>query len=168
MVCGGVPVAAARNPMWGPGFLSIGIGAGRDCDGQVLVFHDVLGIEDRITPKFVRRYADVKSVSVAGLEAYAADVRSRAFPDDTESYHLSADAAETLGLPYENIIVDTADTDTGPHCMGTFASRGTHRVGNAVIMAAQEAREVMLQVAADAEQPDGEDPMDDAELRDQL
>ncbi len=58
-------------------------------------------------------------------------------------------AAETLGLPIENIIIDTADTDTGPHCMGTFASRGTHRVGNAVIMAAREAREVMLQVAAD-------------------
>ncbi|WP_205857400.1 molybdopterin cofactor-binding domain-containing protein, partial [Phytoactinopolyspora endophytica] len=44
-------------------------------------------------------------------------------------------AAETLGMPMEDIIVDTADTDTGPHCMGTFASRGTHRVGNAVIMA---------------------------------
>jgi CO/xanthine dehydrogenase Mo-binding subunit len=58
-------------------------------------------------------------------------------------------AAETLGLPVENIVIDTADTDTGPHCMGTFASRGTHRVGNAVIMAAREAREVMLQVAAD-------------------
>ena len=58
-------------------------------------------------------------------------------------------AAETLGLPYENVLVDTADTDTGPHCMGTFASRGTHRVGNAVVMAAREAREVMLQVAAD-------------------
>ena len=58
-------------------------------------------------------------------------------------------AAETLGLPFENVLVDTADTDTGPHCMGTFASRGTHRVGNAVIMAAREAREVMLQVAAD-------------------
>lgn len=58
-------------------------------------------------------------------------------------------AAETLGLPIEQIIVDTADTDTGPHCMGTFASRGTHRIGNAVIMAAQEAREVMLEVAAE-------------------
>src|ERR1700752_3111097 len=58
-------------------------------------------------------------------------------------------AAETLGLPYENIIVDTADTDTGPHCMGTFASRGTHRVGNAVIMAAQEARVGMLDVGAE-------------------
>jgi CO/xanthine dehydrogenase Mo-binding subunit len=66
-------------------------------------------------------------------------------------------AAETLGLPYENIIVDTADTDTGPHCMGTFASRGTHRVGNAVIQAAQEAREVMLSVAADELEVDAED-----------
>lgn len=58
-------------------------------------------------------------------------------------------AAETLGLPLEQILIDTADTDTGPHCMGTFASRGTHRVGNAVIMAAREARQVMLEVAAD-------------------
>jgi CO/xanthine dehydrogenase Mo-binding subunit len=58
-------------------------------------------------------------------------------------------AAEVLGIPFETVIVDTADTDTGPHCMGTFASRGTHRVGNAVIMAAREAREVMLQVAAE-------------------
>ncbi len=58
-------------------------------------------------------------------------------------------AAETLGVPYENVWVDTADTDTGPHCMGTFASRGTHRVGNAVIMAAKEARAVMLEAAAE-------------------
>jgi CO/xanthine dehydrogenase Mo-binding subunit len=66
-------------------------------------------------------------------------------------------AAETLGMPMEQIIVDTADTDTGPHCMGTFASRGTHRVGNAVIMAAREAREVMLQVAADELEVDAGD-----------
>jgi len=56
--------------------------------------------------------------------------------------------AETLGLPIENVLIDTADTDTGPHCMGTFASRATHRVGNAVIMAATEARQAMLEVAA--------------------
>jgi CO/xanthine dehydrogenase Mo-binding subunit len=66
-------------------------------------------------------------------------------------------AAETLGLPMENVLVDTADTDTGPHCMGTFASRGTHRVGNAVIMAATEARAVMLDVAADELEVDAED-----------
>jgi CO/xanthine dehydrogenase Mo-binding subunit len=57
--------------------------------------------------------------------------------------------AETLGVPFENVMIDTADTDTGPHCMGTFASRATHRVGNAVIQAALEARKVMLEVAAD-------------------
>jgi len=66
-------------------------------------------------------------------------------------------AAETLGLPFGNILVDTADTDTGPHCMGTFASRGTHRVGNAVIMAAREAREVMLEVAAEELEVDAAD-----------
>ncbi|MGW8318344.1 MAG: xanthine dehydrogenase family protein molybdopterin-binding subunit [Candidatus Promineifilaceae bacterium] len=57
--------------------------------------------------------------------------------------------AEALGVPVENVMIDTADTDTGPHCMGTFASRATHRVGNAIIMAAKEARQVMLEVAAD-------------------
>jgi CO/xanthine dehydrogenase Mo-binding subunit len=58
-------------------------------------------------------------------------------------------AAETLGIPVEDVYVDTADSDTGPHCMGSFASRGTHRVGNAVIQAAQEARAVMLEAAAE-------------------
>jgi 3-methyl-2-oxobutanoate hydroxymethyltransferase len=77
---------------------TIGIGAGPGCDGQVLVFHDVLGIEDRIAPKFVRRYADVRSVAVEGLRSYAADVRSGAFPGPAESYHLATEVAETLGL----------------------------------------------------------------------
>jgi CO/xanthine dehydrogenase Mo-binding subunit len=58
-------------------------------------------------------------------------------------------AAEKLGVPFETVLIDTADTDTGPHCMGTFASRATHRVGNAVIQAAGEAREALLEVAAD-------------------
>ncbi len=66
-------------------------------------------------------------------------------------------AAETLGLPVDMVMVDTADTDTGPHCMGTFASRGTHRVGNAVVMAAREAREVMLAVAAEEMEVDPAD-----------
>jgi CO/xanthine dehydrogenase Mo-binding subunit len=57
--------------------------------------------------------------------------------------------AEVLGVPFENVMIDTADTDTGPHCMGTFASRATHRVGNAVIQAAEEARKIILEVAAD-------------------
>ncbi len=57
-------------------------------------------------------------------------------------------AAETLGVPIEHVYVDTADSDTGAHCMGSFASRGTHRVGNAVIAAAKEARSVFLAAAA--------------------
>ncbi len=57
--------------------------------------------------------------------------------------------AEVLGVPFENVMIDTADTDTGPHCMGTFASRATHRVGNAVIQAAEEARKIMLDVASE-------------------
>jgi CO/xanthine dehydrogenase Mo-binding subunit len=58
-------------------------------------------------------------------------------------------AAESLGVRMEDVFVDTADTDTGPHCMGTFASRATHRVGNAVIAAAGEAREALLDVAVE-------------------
>ncbi len=58
-------------------------------------------------------------------------------------------AAEVLGVPVDMVLIDTGDTDTGPHCMGTFASRATHRVGNAVMMAAAEARQVMLEVASE-------------------
>jgi CO/xanthine dehydrogenase Mo-binding subunit len=58
-------------------------------------------------------------------------------------------AAETLGVPYDQIVVQTADTDTGPHDMGTFASRATHRVGNAVKAAAIEARQSVLDLASE-------------------
>lgn len=70
-------------------------------------------------------------------------------------------AAETLGVPVEDVYVDTADSDTGPHCMGSFASRGTHRVGNAVIQAAQEARAVMLEAAAEELEVNAGDLMTD-------
>jgi CO/xanthine dehydrogenase Mo-binding subunit len=69
--------------------------------------------------------------------------------------------AETLGVPVEDVYVDTADSDTGPHCTGSFASRGTHRVGNAVIQAAQEARAVMLEVAAEELEVDAADLVTD-------
>lgn len=98
IVLEGVPDAVARMVTDAIDVPTIGIGAGPGCDGQVLVYHDVLGIEDRMLPKFVRRYADVKAVSVAAMAAYADDVRTGAFPTDAESYHLSADTAETLGL----------------------------------------------------------------------
>jgi 3-methyl-2-oxobutanoate hydroxymethyltransferase len=62
------------------------------------VFHDVLGIEDRITPKFVRRYASLKADAVAALSTWVDDVRAKRFPGDGESYHLTDEAAEALGL----------------------------------------------------------------------
>lgn len=98
IVLEGVPDEVARMVTDAVDIPTIGIGAGRHCDGQVLVLHDVLGIEDRIAPKFVRRYAELKSAAVAALEAFAADVRSGAFPSDAESYHLAADEADALGL----------------------------------------------------------------------
>ena len=66
-------------------------------------------------------------------------------------------AAEALGVPIADVHVDTADSDTGPHDMGSFASRGTHRMGNAVIRAAAEARKALLEAAADELEVDAGD-----------
>jgi len=98
VVLEGVPDEVARLVTEAVDIPTIGIGAGPHCDGQVLVYHDVLGIEDRITPKFVRRYADVKTASVEALAAFADDVRTGAFPAAAESYHLTDEQAEALGL----------------------------------------------------------------------
>jgi 3-methyl-2-oxobutanoate hydroxymethyltransferase len=98
IVLEGVPDEVARLVTDAVDVPTVGIGAGGDCDGQVLVYHDLLGIEDRMAPKFVRRYADVGTASVEALRAFADDVRAGRFPDHTESYHLSAEVAETLGL----------------------------------------------------------------------
>jgi 3-methyl-2-oxobutanoate hydroxymethyltransferase len=98
VVLEGVPDQVARMVTDAVSIPTIGIGAGPWCDGQVLVFHDVLGIEDRITPKFVRRYANLKADAVAGLATFADDVRARRFPADDESYHLADGVADALGL----------------------------------------------------------------------
>lgn len=71
---------------------TIGVGAGPSCDGQVLVYHDVLGMYDGHTPKFVRKYANAAADLQKALEAYLADVRSGAFPsEETESFHMASD-----------------------------------------------------------------------------
>ena len=77
---------------------TIGIGAGPDCDGQVLVFHDLLGINHDLQPKFVRTYANLKETTIDALKTFADDVRNRNFPTQDESYQLSDDEIETLGL----------------------------------------------------------------------
>jgi 3-methyl-2-oxobutanoate hydroxymethyltransferase len=67
----------------------IGIGAGPATDGQVLVFHDLLGIYDGQQPRFVRRYADIRREMVEGVSHYADDVRNGRFPDEEHSYSIS-------------------------------------------------------------------------------
>lgn len=98
IVLEGVPDQVAAMVTRSVDVPTIGIGAGPDCDGQVLVFHDVLGIEQRIRPRFVRRYADQYSDGVDALSRYARDVRSGAFPSAEESYRLSDADAESLAL----------------------------------------------------------------------
>lgn len=72
---------------------TIGIGAGPACDGQVLVFHDLLGLYEGHQPKFVRRYAEIGNAIGDALNRYVSDVREGNFPDeDTESFHVSAEA----------------------------------------------------------------------------
>jgi 3-methyl-2-oxobutanoate hydroxymethyltransferase len=67
---------------------TIGIGSGRDCDGQVLVYHDLLGLYQGKSPRFVKRYAELATTIKDAIERYAADVRSGAFPDDEHTYSI--------------------------------------------------------------------------------
>jgi 3-methyl-2-oxobutanoate hydroxymethyltransferase len=67
---------------------TIGIGAGPDCDGQVLVFHDILNLAFGTPAKFVRRYGDAAALIMQAVQAFRADVKSRQYPSDGESYHL--------------------------------------------------------------------------------
>jgi len=66
---------------------TIGIGAGPDCDGQILVLHDMLGLTFREAPKFARQYANVGQTILEAVKEYCADVQSGSFPSDAESYH---------------------------------------------------------------------------------
>jgi 3-methyl-2-oxobutanoate hydroxymethyltransferase len=65
---------------------TIGIGAGAGCDGQVLVWHDLLGLYEGRAPRFVKRYAELAPTIAHALETYAAEVRSGAFPEEQHSY----------------------------------------------------------------------------------
>ncbi|HEY6607814.1 MAG TPA: 3-methyl-2-oxobutanoate hydroxymethyltransferase [Candidatus Limnocylindria bacterium] len=75
---------------------TIGIGAGAGTDGQVLVWHDLLGISEGVAPRFVKRYADLAGETRRGLEAFAADVRSGAYPADEHVYKISAEQLQAF------------------------------------------------------------------------
>ncbi len=86
IVIEGVPADLAAEITTSVAVPTIGIGAGPDCDGQVLVLHDVIGLEDRITPKFVKRYAEIGRVAEDAIARYAAEVRRGQFPTDEHSF----------------------------------------------------------------------------------
>jgi 3-methyl-2-oxobutanoate hydroxymethyltransferase len=100
IVLEGIPDVVAQLITESVAVPTIGIGAGVHCDGQVLVFHDVLGFDDRRPAKFVRRYASLEADASDALSAWVADVRTGRFPSDDETYHLTAEMAGTL-LPGE-------------------------------------------------------------------
>jgi 3-methyl-2-oxobutanoate hydroxymethyltransferase len=86
LVLEGIPARLGGEVSRALSIPTIGIGAGVACDGQVLVTHDLLGLNLGHVPRFVRRYADVAGVMREAFERFAADVKARRFPDDSESY----------------------------------------------------------------------------------
>ena len=98
IVLEGVPFQVASMVTSSIDIPTIGIGAGSDCDGQVLVLHDLLGFEKRIIPKFVRSYAQFHLDGVSALREFVTDVKSGSFPSENESYCLSSETSEELGL----------------------------------------------------------------------
>jgi 3-methyl-2-oxobutanoate hydroxymethyltransferase len=81
-----VPAALAAEITRAVAVPTIGIGAGAGCDGQVLVFHDVMGLTRDLRPRFVRKYADLSAVIEAAAKAFAKDVREGSFPTEAESF----------------------------------------------------------------------------------
>lgn len=97
VVLEGIPDVLAERITKAIGIPTIGIGAGPSTDGQVLVFHDLLGLGDRTPPKFVRAYADLGPVITDAIARFAADVRSSDFPGEAETYAATGELREALG-----------------------------------------------------------------------
>ena len=81
-----IPAALAKEVTASLHIPTIGIGAGLYCDGQVLVMHDMLGINTEFTPRFLRQYANLSEQITAAVQQYIIDVKSEAFPNEGESY----------------------------------------------------------------------------------
>jgi 3-methyl-2-oxobutanoate hydroxymethyltransferase len=107
LVLEGVPREVARQITEELAIPTIGIGAGPDCDGQILVFHDLVNLTFAPAAKFVRRYADAAALIREAVEHYREDVEHRAFPSDVESYHLpTAARKKTSEVEEENAVVN--------------------------------------------------------------
>jgi hypothetical protein len=81
---------------------TIGIGAGPDCDGQVLVYHDLLGLTEGRAPRFVKRYANLAEEIRSALTTYAAEVRSGAYPAPEHTYAMPEDELELFSEAYSS------------------------------------------------------------------
>jgi 3-methyl-2-oxobutanoate hydroxymethyltransferase len=99
LVLEGMPREVAARITTEVGIPTIGIGAGPDCDGQILVFHDLVNLSFSQPAKFVRQYGDAAALFRNAVEGFRKDVEERAFPADGESYHLPKDVAAALGTP---------------------------------------------------------------------
>lgn len=75
---------------------TIGIGAGAECDGQILVLHDVIGLFDRFTPKFVKRYANLSPEIQRAIDSYAKDVASGTFPAEEHTFHMDSEEVQKM------------------------------------------------------------------------
>lgn len=91
-----IPAPLAQHITKAISIPTIGIGAGPGCDGQVLVIHDLVGLYDRFTPKFVKQYARINEQVAAALAQYKAEVESRAFPDEAHSFSMKAEEMDKL------------------------------------------------------------------------
>ena len=98
VVLEGVPDALAERITAEVDIPTIGIDAGAACNGQVIVLHDLLGLDEGDPARFVRRYADLGSATTKAVSEWAADVRAGRYPSDAESYHASAELRASLGL----------------------------------------------------------------------
>ncbi len=96
IVLEGVPDIVAQVVTQEVAVPTIGIGAGPSCDGQVLVYHDVLGLHHGHLPKFVRQYAHLADIATEALGHFFADIESGAFPADNESYHMNEASARAF------------------------------------------------------------------------
>jgi 3-methyl-2-oxobutanoate hydroxymethyltransferase len=93
-----MPAPVARAVTSRVGAPVIGIGAGSDTDGQVLVFHDLVGLYDKFVPRYVKRYAEVKPALIEAVRRYAMEVRTRRFPEPDHAYRMEPGEEEKLDL----------------------------------------------------------------------
>jgi 3-methyl-2-oxobutanoate hydroxymethyltransferase len=92
----GIPREVAAMITAEVGTPTIGIGAGPECDGQVLVFHDLVNLTFAPPAKFVRRYGDAGALITQAVQEFGADVKSQQYPADEESYHLAGETKAGL------------------------------------------------------------------------